>query len=120
MVINKSTIAELVLFGIITAFFLGAFGKEYKTIGLIGSFYLFFQYLPYLPWVIKIDQNIFTKYVVINILGLFFSPMVLYFLNMLNVPIKLPTLIVLSLITFISGVLFTIRKNTINLISSRP
>jgi hypothetical protein len=46
--------------------------------------------------------------------------MVLYFLNIIGVPIKLPTLIVLSLITFISGVVFYNSKNTINLISSRP
>jgi hypothetical protein len=102
---------ELLTFGIITAIFLGVLSKEFITGTAIASFYLLIQYLPYLPWATLLDEGVFIKYVVINILGFFFNPLIYYFLNIFGAPINMLTIIAVSLIIFLSGILFLFKRN---------
>jgi hypothetical protein len=107
---NKPTV-ELFLFGLITAFFLGALSQEFAVGFGIASFYLFFQFLPFLPWVTSIDEGTLIKYIIITIMGYFFNPMLYYFLNLFGVPINIPSMAFISISTFLSGIIY--NKKTI-------
>jgi hypothetical protein len=106
MRIVNSSKAELALLGLITGIFLGSLSREFKVGLLIALFYLLFQYLPYIPWIILVDEGVLVKYVVINSLGLFLNPGIYYFMNIIGFPINLALLISISLFTFMLGIIF--------------
>ena len=99
---------ELLSLGVLTSLFLAALAKQPAAGLATASFYLLTQFIPYLPWTARLDEDVFSKYVVINALGFFFNPMVYYFLNLFGVPIALSTIALISLITFISGTIFVL------------
>lgn len=113
---TKNTTAELFLFGLITALFLGALSQEFVVGFGIASFYLLFQFLPFLPWVTSIDEGTLIKYIIINVMGYFFNPMLYYFLNIFGAPINLPTMAFISISMFLSGVLYNGKKKNRELI----
>jgi hypothetical protein len=92
--------------GVFTSIFFGILGSEFTTGLLLATFYLFIQFLPYAPWVEIIGESVFVKYVVINVLGFFFNPLIYYFVTLFGVPLGLPLIITVPIIVFTSGLIF--------------
>jgi hypothetical protein len=95
----------------LTATFLGVLTKELATGMSIALFYLLVMYLPFLSWTESLNESVFIKFVVINILGLFLNPMAYYFLNLFGAPITLPMVISVAIGIFASGTAFQKRRN---------
>ncbi len=100
---------ELLVLGVLTAAFLGLLTKELSTGISIALFYLLVMYIPFMPWAESLNELVFIKFVVINLLGLFFIPLAYYFLNLLGAPIGLPMVITVALGIFASGTAYQNR-----------